>query len=370
MTRWGLDLQRAEVLKYCAPPAAVTGAPGMVEVHLVVPTALLARPSATATARPTGRIPLSTSCRSDTTCASTTTYASLGCGGRSSLGLGSSLGASLTSALGGSGCWALGTTASTAASTTASGGGDAYGGSGTAGGTGSGWLHGRARGETLPSRPFEPRTLIRMCHSGGSLPRMTAPCAPRCAPALPAPELVHIATTGGGSDRPATAQKLGGARVAVPVCGDAAAGGGDAASGGEGAGGGADAARGDGAYAELPLNVLTWALMPRCSVCDTRRVRGLGWYCGQCGHGGHLNCITQWFAQDSGCPTGCGCRCADLFVPHDAESDELLPPLPPPAEPVHRQRQASNGVGVSGVSRRPTGRHRRVHSHGGAALVE
>ena len=362
-TRWGLDLQRAEVLKYCAPPAAVTGAPGVVEVHLVVPTSLLARPASGLVPAPAHcRIPLSTSCRSDTTCASMVS-ASSGGGGRNSLGLGSSLGASLTSALGCSGHWALGGgTGSTAAGAAASGG-DACGGAG-------GSLHGGSAA----------RTLIRMCHSGGSLPRLTAPCcAPSCAPALPTPAFVHIATTGGGADRPAAARKLGSAGVGVQVCGDAAAGCGcgDAASGGEGAGGGADAARGDGTHAELPLNPLTWALMPRCAVCDTRRVRGLGWYCGRCGHGGHLHCTTQWFAQDSGCPTGCGCRCADLLLPDDAESDELLPP---PAEPVqrsssmsspaahraaHRQRQASSAVGISGVGRRPLGRHRRVQSHSG-----
>ena len=291
--------------------------------------------------------------------------ASSGGGGRNSLGLGSSLGASLTSALGCSGHWALGGgTGSTAAGATASGS-DACGGAG-------GSLHGGSAA----------RTLIRMCHSGGSLPRLTAPCVPSCAPALPTPAFVHIATTGGGADRPAAARKLGSAGVGVQVCGDAAAGCGcgDAASGGEGAGGGADAARGDGTHTELPLNPLTWALMPRCAVCDTRRVRGLGWYCGRCGHGGHLHCTTQWFAQDSGCPTGCGCRCADLLLPDDAESDELLPPLPPPAEPVqrsssmsspaahraaHRQRQASSAVGISGVGRRPLGRHRKVHSHSG-----
>ena len=43
LLRWGLDLQRAEMRKYCAPPAAVTGAPGAVEVHLVAPTIYLAR---------------------------------------------------------------------------------------------------------------------------------------------------------------------------------------------------------------------------------------------------------------------------------------------------------------------------------------
>ena len=360
------------MLKYCAPPAAVTGAPGVVEVHLVVPTSLLARPGSRLVPRsfplgnvstpPGGRIPLSTSCRSDVTCASTSTSASSGGGGRNSLGLGSSLGASLTSALGVSGHWALGGTATSAVASAAASGGNACGGAG-------GSLHGS-------------RSLIRMCHSGGSLPRLTAPCAPSCAPALPAPALVHIATTGSGADRPAATRKLGGAGVAVHVCGDAEAVCGccDAASSGEGAGGGADAARGDGTHAELPLNPLTWALMPRCAVCDTGRVRGLGWYCGRCGHGGHLKCITQWFAQNSECPTGCGCRCADLLVPDDAESDELLPPLPPPAEPVqrsssmsspaahraaHRQRQVSSGVGISGAGRRPLGRHRRVHSHSG-----
>ena len=122
---------------------------------------------------------------------------------------------------------------------------------------------------------------------------------------------------------------------------------------------------------ELPLSASTWALMPRCVVCDTRRVRGLGWYCGRCGHGGHLDCMTRWFAQAACCPTGCGCRCAEAYAPSFTDSDESLPSLPPPAEPpalrtasTHRLRQAVSGAGTSG--RTPGRRHRRGHSQGGS----
>ncbi len=46
----------------------------------------------------------------------------------------------------------------------------------------------------------------------------------------------------------------------------------------------------------------------RCSICDNA-VKGLFTVCGLCGHGGHVEHITSWFAQNTACPTGCGCTC-------------------------------------------------------------
>jgi len=48
----------------------------------------------------------------------------------------------------------------------------------------------------------------------------------------------------------------------------------------------------------------TW----QCSIC-TNSVRGLFTVCFLCGHGGHLNCLMDWFSEQSVCPTGCGCSC-------------------------------------------------------------
>jgi len=47
----------------------------------------------------------------------------------------------------------------------------------------------------------------------------------------------------------------------------------------------------------------------RCSICDCA-VRGLFTFCEKCGHGGHMNHMTDWFSKKSSCPTGCGCFCA------------------------------------------------------------
>ncbi len=79
----------------------------------------------------------------------------------------------------------------------------------------------------------------------------------------------------------------------------------------------------------------------RCAVCQLP-ARGLVWYCGVCGHGGHLQCMRGWFGAQGGglarggCPTGCGCRC--LYA---------APPEPPPPEGLDDSLVAS-----------PTGRSR------------
>ncbi len=31
--------------------------------------------------------------------------------------------------------------------------------------------------------------------------------------------------------------------------------------------------------------------------------------CFLCGHGGHLQCLMEWFSEQTVCPTGCGCSC-------------------------------------------------------------
>ena len=48
--------------------------------------------------------------------------------------------------------------------------------------------------------------------------------------------------------------------------------------------------------------------LARCTICE-QRVRGQYMWCQRCGHGGHLNCITGWFNNNSHCPSGCGCKC-------------------------------------------------------------
>ena len=46
-----------------------------------------------------------------------------------------------------------------------------------------------------------------------------------------------------------------------------------------------------------------------CAVCNLP-IKGLGWSCVQCGHGGHWNHIKQHFFEPMQlCPTGCGCQC-------------------------------------------------------------
>lgn len=46
----------------------------------------------------------------------------------------------------------------------------------------------------------------------------------------------------------------------------------------------------------------------RCSLCDNA-VQGLFTACDYCGHGGHMAHMMLWFANNSECPTGCGCSC-------------------------------------------------------------
>ena len=78
----------------------------------------------------------------------------------------------------------------------------------------------------------------------------------------------------------------------------------------------------------------------RCTVCQLP-ARGLVWFCGVCGHGGHLRCMREWFGFGArgggqalgmalgmalcGCPSGCGCRCLHVAPP---EPSSCCSPLP------------------------------------------
>jgi hypothetical protein len=72
----------------------------------------------------------------------------------------------------------------------------------------------------------------------------------------------------------------------------------------------------------------------RCTVCQLP-ARGLVWFCGVCGHGGHLRCMREWFGARGGgqalgmalggCPSGCGCRCLHAAPP---EPSSCCSPLP------------------------------------------
>ena len=64
-----------------------------------------------------------------------------------------------------------------------------------------------------------------------------------------------------------------------------------------------------------------------CAVCHLR-VRGLSWYCGSCGHGGHLDCMRRWMCSDDACgvcPAGCGCCC--LHIQPDPEREPHAMPF-------------------------------------------
>uniref|UniRef100_A0A914WAK3 WDR59/RTC1-like RING zinc finger domain-containing protein n=1 Tax=Plectus sambesii TaxID=2011161 RepID=A0A914WAK3_9BILA len=50
-----------------------------------------------------------------------------------------------------------------------------------------------------------------------------------------------------------------------------------------------------------------------CSVCQ-QPVRGLWAWCQVCGHGGHVDHITEWFGKYTTCPTGCGHKCQTRVI--------------------------------------------------------
>lgn len=58
-----------------------------------------------------------------------------------------------------------------------------------------------------------------------------------------------------------------------------------------------------------------------CSICHGP-VKGIFVWCPGCGHGGHLECLLDWFSMNEVCPTGCGHKC-NLFpncAPHKSDA--------------------------------------------------
>ena len=45
-----------------------------------------------------------------------------------------------------------------------------------------------------------------------------------------------------------------------------------------------------------------------CAICQLP-VRGAYVWCQGCGHGGHFECMKEWFSTQAFCPTGCGHEC-------------------------------------------------------------
>lgn len=50
-----------------------------------------------------------------------------------------------------------------------------------------------------------------------------------------------------------------------------------------------------------------------CSLCQMA-IRGAGYFCTFCGHGGHTDHMREWFEQTVECASGCGCRCGELAM--------------------------------------------------------
>jgi len=60
----------------------------------------------------------------------------------------------------------------------------------------------------------------------------------------------------------------------------------------------------------------------RCSIC-TNPVKGLFTVCIYCGHGGHMQHISDWFENHSVCPTACGCSCKFKTISVDSYENGL-----------------------------------------------
>lgn len=64
-----------------------------------------------------------------------------------------------------------------------------------------------------------------------------------------------------------------------------------------------------------------------CSLCQMA-IRGAGYFCASCGHGGHTGHMREWFEQAIECAAGCGCRCGELAITghnNASEKDRVLP---------------------------------------------
>jgi len=64
----------------------------------------------------------------------------------------------------------------------------------------------------------------------------------------------------------------------------------------------------------------------RCAIC-TNGVRGLFTICTKCGHGGHVGHMMAWFAEQTVCPTGCGCSCTLSTFESASLRDQNMVPL-------------------------------------------
>jgi hypothetical protein len=59
-----------------------------------------------------------------------------------------------------------------------------------------------------------------------------------------------------------------------------------------------------------------------CSICQTS-IKGIGYFCPSCGHGGHPSHMKEWFELRGECATGCGCRCGE-YMPVNLSSGTFL----------------------------------------------
>lgn len=46
-----------------------------------------------------------------------------------------------------------------------------------------------------------------------------------------------------------------------------------------------------------------------CPICLFNEMNGILVWCSECGHGGHLSHLNEWFLEFNECPTGCGHFC-------------------------------------------------------------
>ncbi|EDQ90717.1 uncharacterized protein MONBRDRAFT_24366 [Monosiga brevicollis MX1] len=65
------------------------------------------------------------------------------------------------------------------------------------------------------------------------------------------------------------------------------------------------------------VNAASKQLCLTCAVC--RLPAQLYTLCPGCGHGGHLEHLAAWFAENNECPTGCGCDCASMAYDFSGE---------------------------------------------------
>jgi len=61
-------------------------------------------------------------------------------------------------------------------------------------------------------------------------------------------------------------------------------------------------------------------ILIRCVVCQLK-VTGMTSFCYQCGHGGHIEHMYNWFLEHDECPTGCGCICGNAHADTDTTQD-------------------------------------------------